>query len=131
MLKLYCRQCGSPNEYTLNKPKFCQGCGQTLAVEQFTSLTPSKASLETENINPVEIEDDDDIEERETFDVDLSAIEANGLDIEITLDNPRTRTEMAGDIMQSAKTPNKTTPKKRGRPKGSKNKPKPRAKSNK
>jgi hypothetical protein len=29
MLKIYCSECGSPTEYSLNKPKFCTNCGNS------------------------------------------------------------------------------------------------------
>lgn len=31
MLKLYCRSCGAPTEYTINKPKICCQCGNSFA----------------------------------------------------------------------------------------------------
>jgi hypothetical protein len=31
MLKEYCFNCGSPNEYLSSKPKFCGGCGKILS----------------------------------------------------------------------------------------------------
>lgn len=27
MIKLYCTECGAPNPYSLNKPKYCGNCG--------------------------------------------------------------------------------------------------------
>ena len=29
-LKIYCQQCGAGNVYTLEKPRFCQACGQVV-----------------------------------------------------------------------------------------------------
>lgn len=31
-MKIYCQKCGSGVEYTLNKPKFCSGCGTSFAI---------------------------------------------------------------------------------------------------
>lgn len=33
MPKSYCPKCGSPTEYTLQRPKFCSGCGLSLGSE--------------------------------------------------------------------------------------------------
>ena len=33
MLSTYCQHCGSKNEYSTVKPKFCSNCGQPLAGE--------------------------------------------------------------------------------------------------
>jgi len=30
MASLFCTECGSKNLYTLNKPKFCQSCGEQI-----------------------------------------------------------------------------------------------------
>lgn len=31
-MKIYCQKCGTGVEYTLNKPKFCSGCGASFAI---------------------------------------------------------------------------------------------------
>jgi len=31
-LKTYCQQCGAGNVYTLEKPRFCQACGQAVGI---------------------------------------------------------------------------------------------------
>ena len=130
MLKLYCRACGSPNEYTLEKPKSCTSCGKGLlttgktAVSKGSAPSTSKGSLSTKHITPIKVNDDDvDEEEREKWSkLDLSSLNQGGLEIDIEFDNPRKRTEVLGEFID--RTQPKPSPKKRGRPKGSKNKPK-------
>jgi len=38
MASLFCPECGTKNMYTLKKPNFCQGCGQTFSA--FGMQTP-------------------------------------------------------------------------------------------
>lgn len=39
MLKTYCRSCGAPTEYTINKPKICCQCGISFA--SIPNITPT------------------------------------------------------------------------------------------
>lgn len=66
MLKLYCSQCGTPTEYSLNKPKFCSNCGNPFSgnkkedkVIQKTLLQKPTIQSKRKNIEPLDIEEDD------------------------------------------------------------------------
>tara|TARA_R110002110_G_scaffold11785_1_gene56403 strand:- start:2142 stop:2564 length:423 start_codon:yes stop_codon:yes gene_type:complete len=106
MLKLYCRHCGSPNIYTLNKPVFCQGCGKNFAEGYAVS---EKKSSESEISGS--IEGASDVQEEEAFDVKISE-----LDVEIDVRGPDTHTFEA--LSQAERTvydnirPEKTSKKK-------------------
>lgn len=41
-LKIYCKSCGSPNEYSLSKPKFCQECGGSFETNVTANISASK-----------------------------------------------------------------------------------------
>jgi hypothetical protein len=66
MLKIYCTECGAPTEYSLNKPKFCSGCGnpfggkkQEEKVVQKVLLQKPTITAKRENIEPQDYEDED------------------------------------------------------------------------
>lgn len=71
-MKLYCQQCGSPHEYTLKKPNFCQNCGDTLS-------KMSAAAVIKEKIVPkaavVAHDDDDDDEDDGSQVPDIQGLE--------------------------------------------------------
>ena len=89
MLKIYCKSCGSPSEYTLEKPKFCQGCGQPfgeLTSSAKTSIQKPVRKFEKRKVE-VEVEEETFIEESEERVPDL-----DHLDVEIQAKGPRTQT---------------------------------------
>ena len=45
-LKIYCQQCGTGNVYTLQKPRFCQACGQTMGTARASAPTIPSAAVE-------------------------------------------------------------------------------------
>lgn len=67
MLKIYCSECGSPTEYSLNKPKFCTNCGNSFLgtkKEEKVALPvqmqkPTITKAKRPNIEPEDYEDDD------------------------------------------------------------------------
>lgn len=66
MLKLYCSECGTPTEYSLNKPKFCSNCGNSFfgnkreeKVVQKTLLQKPTLKAKRQNVEPQDIDDDD------------------------------------------------------------------------
>jgi len=66
MLKIYCSECGSPTEYSLNKPKFCTNCGNSFlgAKKEKVALPvqmqkPTLSKAKRPNIEPEDYEDDD------------------------------------------------------------------------
>jgi uncharacterized Zn finger protein (UPF0148 family) len=65
MLKIYCPECGSPTEYSLNKPKFCTNCGNSfLGVKKekvalpVQMQKPTLSKAKRPNIEPEDYEDD-------------------------------------------------------------------------
>jgi uncharacterized Zn finger protein (UPF0148 family) len=82
MLKIYCSECGSPTEYSLNKPKFCTNCGNSfLGVRKEKVVLPVQMQKQTitkakrTNIEP----EDDDSEITEVNEVP----DINNLDFDI------------------------------------------------
>jgi hypothetical protein len=64
MLKIYCSECGSPTEYSLNKPKFCTNCGNSFFGAKKVTIPvqmqkPTITKAKRPNIEPEDYEDDD------------------------------------------------------------------------
>jgi hypothetical protein len=56
-MKIYCSDCGTPHEYTLKKPNFCQNCGSTINKSiSSAQITEKKKDIEDERA-------DDDLED--------------------------------------------------------------------
>ena len=60
-MKIYCYVCGSPTDYSLEKPKFCQKCGSgyNSASEKKSLSKPKAAEEETQkipHINKLDVE---------------------------------------------------------------------------
>jgi len=112
MLKLYCRQCGSPNIYTLQKPVFCQGCGKNFA--EGYAISKKKSSASEISASREESLDDKEEEDRESFEVKISE-----LDVDMQVRGPNTHTFQ--DLSEAERTvydnikPEKTSKKKRGK----------------
>ena len=103
MLKIYCSDCGSPTEYSLNKPKFCTNCGNSFFGEkkqQKTALPvqmqrPTITKAKRANIEPEDYEDD----YAEVTEVNkIPDIDSLSFDINIQPSN----TETIGDIIGSS-----------------------------
>lgn len=56
--KIYCPECGQPNQYLGNKPKFCMSCGNGFTVEAKTIKAAKAQSqvVEEENVESEEEE---------------------------------------------------------------------------
>ena len=58
-LKVYCQSCGCAHTYTLQKPNFCQKCGQSLGSSSQPSVSITEIELEEsspsfQNLNALE-----------------------------------------------------------------------------
>ena len=56
-MKIYCQKCGSGNEYSLEKPNFCQSCGnsfKTLKASASASLPTNRANTVTQQLEEEE-----------------------------------------------------------------------------
>lgn len=103
MLKVYCTECGSPTEYSLNKPKFCSSCANSFSgvkkeqpVVQKVLMQKPIITAKRQNIEPIDFEDEDlDITEINKV-PDLDGL---NFDIQIQPDN----IEKIGDIVGSSK----------------------------
>ena len=73
-MKVYCPTCGSGTEYSLKKPKFCAGCG-----ESFSALakTPAKRVFKTDPKNPVATV------QEEVYEEEFEMPNIDGLDVEV------------------------------------------------
>lgn len=102
MLKIYCSECGSPTEYSLNKPKFCSGCGNPFSGTKKEQPVVQKVLMQKPTIASkrpnIQVEDfeDDDLEVTEVNEVpDLDGL---NFDIQIQPDN----VEKIGNIIGSS-----------------------------
>lgn len=89
MLKIYCRSCGAPTEYSINKPKLCCQCGTSFAsISSFTPSPPRTVSL-PKNIlkNRTKVEEELDIDSESDFESQADLItevpEIEKLDFEL------------------------------------------------
>jgi len=107
MLSTYCQHCGSKNEYSTVKPKFCSSCGQMLAGDYNEAKTSTQSKLSAFARKPVqqEVHDEDGTDIYEV--PDISRLE---YDIEFEQDSRFT----LGSIMPQQQ--DRTQKKKRGRP---------------
>lgn len=109
MLSTYCQHCGSKNEYSSVKPKFCSSCGQMLAgdfneARAVTKTVPRKA--------PVARSENYDEEGTDVYEVpNISKLE---YDIEVS----NSSTFTLGSIMpkENAQDSASSPKRKRGRP---------------
>ena len=102
MLKIYCTECGAPTEYSLNKPKFCSGCGNPFGAKKQEEKVVQKVLLQKptitakrENIEPQDYEDND----AEVFEVN-EVPDIDNLDFDINLITPTS--EKIGNIVGSS-----------------------------
>ncbi len=65
-LRAYCSSCGAANGYTLEKPKFCQSCGQS-----FGGLRPVPKK---KAVKPQQVIEQQEEEEEESFDVQVDSL---------------------------------------------------------
>ncbi len=79
MLKIFCQQCGGPNEYTSKKPNFCTSCG--------TSFPWNKSVASKPKVVEPEVEEDEE-EENEIQSFDLS----NMFEFDINVGNSKSIT---------------------------------------
>jgi len=106
MLKIYCSDCGSPTEYSLNKPKFCTNCGNSfLGVKKEKVALPVQmqkpiiSKAKRQNIEPEDYEDDNAeiTEVNEVPDID---------NLDFDIDIQPDIVEKIGDIIGSSDEPN-------------------------
>jgi len=109
MLSTYCQHCGSKNEYSSVKPKFCSSCGQMLAGD----FNEARAVTQTVTRKaPVARSENYDEEGTDVYEVpNISRLE---YDIEVSNSSTFTLGSiMPQDSIQSSESAQK---KKRGRP---------------
>ncbi len=81
-MKIYCQKCGGPNEYSLQKPKFCQNCGEPFnSLEKRTVVSKSAAK---KDVSEAQFGDDDeDYDDNYEFPENFSLSNIKSLDVEI------------------------------------------------
>ena len=84
MLKLYCTKCGSPTNYSLNKPKFCSACGKSFDEKASRNINNQQIKITKPTID--EIKNFDDEFDTESDSVDISKINLKNLNIEYIKD---------------------------------------------
>lgn len=97
-LKLYCQQCGSSHEYTLEKPRFCQKCGNGFG----NTSSFSKEKTITEEI-PQEEESKEEsfnFEKIKKLEVNLIINKPGGETIGNILSQPRINSEYIDDFKE-------------------------------
>ena len=48
IMKFYCSSCGADNSYTINRPNFCQKCGENFSGASAQTTTASSQALEAD-----------------------------------------------------------------------------------
>jgi hypothetical protein len=96
-MKIYCRKCGNPTEYTAKYPSFCSGCGN-----------PLNASAARMGKPPVDDEPEEDYVAKE----ETPTISKLDVDIQLYDKNSMTIGDIAGSSSESSddfdrKAPNK------------------------
>ena len=90
MLKIYCSECGSPTEYSLNKPKFCSSCGRSFQENIQANKSPGKDIATKKDFNkfkPIENDLEEDDFSAVNEDIDVSKINIKNLNIEYSKDD--------------------------------------------
>lgn len=99
-MKLYCQSCGTPHEYSIKKPNFCQGCGfqfnKTIAKVAETPVIKPKFAIEADD-------DDDEYEEAQNQPDSVPDIKDLDVDIEVTPQRGIKLGEIAGTAGGSEK----------------------------
>ena len=85
MLKIYCKYCGSPSGYTLERPKYCQGCAKPFGGVGSSELKSPKKSPRRALAEKVLIEEEEDEDEEI---INIPSLDK--LDIEISAKGPAT-----------------------------------------
>ena len=75
-MKVYCTNCGSGTEYSLNKPQFCSSCGTPFA--QLSASAPRRVFKAAPVVASAPIVDEDEEEYEEEYIPSL-----NGLDFDL------------------------------------------------
>lgn len=75
-MKVYCTNCGSGTEYSLNKPQFCSSCGTSFA--QLSASAPRRTFKAAPVVASAPVVDEDEEEYEEEYVPSL-----NGLDFEL------------------------------------------------
>ena len=87
---MYCTECGTPMEYSTNKPKFCVNCGYNFETKgQAVAPTPEVSK-------PNEKPADPDSEEFDVKEIDPRIHDMMGLEVEIS--QAKTKTLTFGDL---------------------------------
>lgn len=81
-MKIYCQSCGSPNEYTSQRPNYCGECGEKFYYAAASTVKPSNPTTPKASITKLKTEDDDETELDET--TEIPNIESIAADIDTT-----------------------------------------------
>ena len=108
MLSTYCQECGSKNEYTFQRPKFCGNCGAPLDSQakkevQKNRVAPKKIINAKKRVEEIEDEEGTDVYE---------VPDITNFEYEVEYDQPRDLT--LGSFLP--KMENEAPKKRRGRP---------------
>lgn len=86
---MYCPKCGSANNYTLNKPKFCQSCGVKIAIASFGENQNNEKPTITNDPPKNKYIDAIAVEKDEIDETGGYVPKIDKLDVEIDIDRPR------------------------------------------
>lgn len=78
-MKTYCQHCGSINEFSAARPKFCQRCGQP-----FDKSSASSPRIKPQELVEKSLDDDDDYDDGYKYPENFSLSNIKKLDVEIT-----------------------------------------------
>ena len=111
MLKLYCSSCGSPTNYTLNKPKFCSHCGNSFD-KSFGNVNVNQLPLQKitkiQNTN-LDYDVDDELDVK-SFNKNLEKL---NFDIHVEKNKSNKIKDIAGTYKKGENSYNKKQPRKK------------------
>ncbi len=95
MASIFCPQCGAKNVYTLKKPNFCQGCGETFAAFGMANASAQRSSYSAAQPAQNETERIPDISKFEYDIENISHAGNNKVTFETLVNNPLNPKEVA------------------------------------
>lgn len=88
MASIFCPQCGAKNVYTLKKPNFCQGCGETFAAFGMASASAQRSSYSAAEPAQSETDEVPDISKFEYEIENIADAGNNKVTFQTLLNNP-------------------------------------------
>ena len=88
MLKIFCQQCGGPNEYTSKKPNFCTSCGSSFPWNKSIASKPKVVEPEVEEDEEEEADEIQSFDLSNMFEFDINVGNSKSVTIADIYKNP-------------------------------------------